>query len=58
MIEAREPLMGFEALTLTLWGSDIVNKAGCVRARSLYPGCPSFERGWAYTSLIDEVSND
>lgn len=28
VIEAREPLLRFEALTLTFWGSDIVSTAG------------------------------
>lgn len=28
LIEAGEPLLRFETLILTLWGSDIVSKAG------------------------------
>lgn len=28
VIEAREPLLRFEALTLTFWGSDIVSRVG------------------------------
>lgn len=28
VIEAREPLLRFEALTLTFWGSDIVSTVG------------------------------
>lgn len=31
--EAGEPLLRFEALTLTLWGSDIVNKSGMGKSR-------------------------